>query len=537
MHDDLQMMRQLEMEKCFLSLQIPCRWITDMGYGFGYPLFNFYPPLPYLVGEMIRVFEVSFVDTAKLLFIVSFVASGLTMYFLAKEFFGRFGGVVSSVFYIWAPYHSVDIYVRGAMNEAWALIWFPLILLTSYKLITSKKKLLPWVIGLAIAFFGLLTSHNLMVLVFTPFFGIWCLLWIIKYSSWKVLPKLIFSGIFAVGLAAFFTLPVLIEQKLVQTNTLIAGYYEFTAHFTTFSQLFISRFWGYGPSIWGDMDGMSFQIGHIHWIFSLVVGIVAAYLIFIKKKKVNDVLLAVPLILVFGWFAAFMTHNKSTIFWQNFAPLAFVQFPWRFLTIVTLCFSFVAGGIVMLIPKKIAYVLCSLLLLAVVGLNWNSFTIQNGHLGALTDEQKFTGVAWDLQQTAGIYDYLPKYAVTAPKEPQTKRGLTQVMSGDAKTENPYQITNYASFDIDVTSETSTVRVGILKFDGWKAYVDGKETPVLVPGDEQWGRIWLEIPKGKHKVELRFGNTPVRTVGNIVSVVSWLTLGAFIIWRKRFSFLD
>ena len=46
MHDDLQMMRQLEMEKCFLDRQIPCRWIPDMGYGFGFPLFNFYPPLP-----------------------------------------------------------------------------------------------------------------------------------------------------------------------------------------------------------------------------------------------------------------------------------------------------------------------------------------------------------------------------------------------------------------------------------------------------------------------------------------------------------
>lgn len=86
MHDDLQMMRQLEMEKCFLSLQIPCRWIPDMGYGFGFPLFNFYPPLPYLIGEVIRIFGVSFVDTVKLVAILAFVTSGITMYFLGKEF-------------------------------------------------------------------------------------------------------------------------------------------------------------------------------------------------------------------------------------------------------------------------------------------------------------------------------------------------------------------------------------------------------------------------------------------------------------------
>src|SRR4030067_2086101 len=80
MHDDLQIMRQLEMEKCFLDGQIPCRWVSDMGYGFGFPLFNFYHPLPYLIGEIFRLVGFSFVDTAKLTFALSFVVSGITMY-------------------------------------------------------------------------------------------------------------------------------------------------------------------------------------------------------------------------------------------------------------------------------------------------------------------------------------------------------------------------------------------------------------------------------------------------------------------------
>src|SRR5258706_13935597 len=72
-HDDLQMMRQLEMEKCFLSLQIPCRWGPDMGYGFGFPLFNFYPPLPYFFGEIFRLFGIAFTEVAKITFIFAFV--------------------------------------------------------------------------------------------------------------------------------------------------------------------------------------------------------------------------------------------------------------------------------------------------------------------------------------------------------------------------------------------------------------------------------------------------------------------------------
>jgi hypothetical protein len=36
------------------------------------------------------------------------------MYLLGKEFFKKWGGVVSAIFYVWAPYHSVDVYVRAA---------------------------------------------------------------------------------------------------------------------------------------------------------------------------------------------------------------------------------------------------------------------------------------------------------------------------------------------------------------------------------------------------------------------------------------
>ena len=41
MHDDTQMIRQLEFEKCLKDGQIPCRWTPDLGFGYGYPLFNF----------------------------------------------------------------------------------------------------------------------------------------------------------------------------------------------------------------------------------------------------------------------------------------------------------------------------------------------------------------------------------------------------------------------------------------------------------------------------------------------------------------
>jgi len=221
MHDDLQMMRQLEMEKCFMDLQIPCRWVPDMGYGFGFPLFNFYPPLPYLIGEMFRLIGFSFVWTVKLTFAVSIIGSGVGMYFLAKEFFGKTGGVLASVFYLWAPYHAVDVYVRGAMNESWALVFFPLIFLFSFRLIKNSKGIIP----LALAYTGLLMSHNLMVLIFTPVFLIWCLLWTWRLKK-KLLPlikPLAISGLLALGLSAFFTIPAIAENGFTWVKSQLVG--------------------------------------------------------------------------------------------------------------------------------------------------------------------------------------------------------------------------------------------------------------------------------------------------------------------------
>ena len=537
MHDDLQMMRQLEMEKCFLDLQIPCRWISDMGYGFGFPLFNYYPPLPYLVGELFRVVGFSFVDTAKLVFLISFIFSGITMYFFSKEFFGKVGGVLSSVFYIWAPYRAVDVYVRGAMNEAWAFIWFPVILLFSYKLLTVGQKpgraKAGLVILLSLSWVGLFLSHNLMVLIFTPIFAIWCLFWLWRFKKpVSSIKYLVSSSLLALGLTAFFTLPAILEQKYVQVDTLINGYYEYIAHFATLNQLFISRFWGYGPSVWMENDGMPFQVGHIHWILSLVIG--GWWLVTCFKKNKSIIRNSSFIILFFiavGWFAAFMAHSRSTFIWQVIPILKFVQFPWRFLTLVTFSFSFIVGSLVLLVPKKFIYLVVGILSIGLIIFNFNYFLPDGGKMGSLTDKEKFAGAAWDLQRTAGIFDYLPKGAVTAPKEPM--RALSEVMRGEVSTDNLKVGTNKASFSADVISNGATLRIGIFKFPNWKAYVDGKEVETYIPKEEMWGRMYIDVPKGEHEIVIKLLNTPLRNVSNIISLTVWLgLLGYLVLQFKR-----
>lgn len=527
MHDDLQMMRQLVMEECFKEWQIPCRWTAHMGYGFGFPLFNYYPPLPYFIGQLFRLVGFSFVDTVKYTAVLSFIVSGLTMYIFAKQFWGRLGALVSAAFYIWAPYHAVDVYIRGAMNEAWALAWFPLILWSSYKLI--KEAQFRWIVALALSWFALFTSHNLMVLIFTPLFGAWVLFWVWREKSWFTIPQLLVAGIWALGLAAFFTIPVILEKDLVHTETLVQGYYEYVAHFVSINQLLISRFWGYGPSVWGTKDDkMSFQVGHLHWIISLVVlGLVIRR--YWKRRKIDNLLFISVFFIATGWFATFMAHTRSINIWQAIPSLQFVQFPWRFVTLSIFSFSLVAGVFVVLFEKRgksFSKWLAAILIAGIVFLGKDYFKPER--MGPVTDKEKFSGAAWELQQNAGIYDYLPKSVKEAPKEPQ--RTIADVVEGRGEIINGEQGTNWVNFKTDIRTDNAQIRINTFQFPDWRVFIDSKQ--VQTDTDDDWGRMFITVRQGQHEVKARLYDTTVRSFGNLVSLFSWIALITVPLWRRR-----
>jgi len=70
MHDDMQPIRVLEMDKCFKDGQIPCRWVPDLGYGYGYPLYIYYSPLAYYLMEIFHLIGFSILNSIKIEFIL-----------------------------------------------------------------------------------------------------------------------------------------------------------------------------------------------------------------------------------------------------------------------------------------------------------------------------------------------------------------------------------------------------------------------------------------------------------------------------------
>ncbi len=531
MHDDLQIGRLYQMDLCFRDGQIPCRWVPDMGYGYGYPLFNYYPPLPFYLGEILHLTGLSFIIVVKILFILSLIFSGFFAYLLGKELWGKYGGFVVAAFYLYAPYHAVDVYVRGAMNEFYGLVFFPAVFWAVFKIVKEGKKFSS--LWLSFLFALLLLSHNLMAFFTAPLLAIWTLflIWYFK-KSFKVIWRIFFSGLYGAGLAAFFTLPVFFERKLVSIETMFMGYFNYLAHFATVKQLFFSRFWGYGASTWGPEDGMPFPVGQLHWGLGIIAVIVFVYFFFRQRKKSKDNLAFKNMALVILFFVlflgtAFLAHERSTFAWKLLPVLASMQFPWRFVAFASFFVSLLAGSFFIFIKnEKKALILSLVMIIGIIAFNVNFFKPEK--ILKTTDTEKlFSAKGWNKLQTDAIFDYLPKAAKfppagPAPYEPFFFRGE----GGEIK--NFQKGTNWQTFDVRVDNE-SLIRLPLYDFPNWQVLVNGKKT--LIDNKNELGLITFRLEPGIYKVEARLKNTPIRTVANLISLFSWLALLIFI-FKKR-----
>jgi len=487
--------------------------------------------------ELMVILGAGYFLPVKIMFALALLLSGLGMYFLAKEFFGKWGGVLAAVLYVYSPYHSVDIYVRGAMNEGWGMVWFPFVLLFIYRLILKdrNKKLNLVLISLALAM--QLTSHNVMTMVFAPSAIVWALFWIWYSKNWKSIKDLIFAGLLGVGLSAFFFIPVVLEQKYVHVDSMIVGYFNYLAHFADLNQLFTSRFWGYGGSTWGPEDNMSFSIGQVQWITAFLGGLIALASLFIRrlsaaaKEKVASksriVETIVVMLVIFGLGYAFLTHSRSVYFWDRISILQFAQFPWRLVALIVFYFSF-AGGYLATVnfPKFIKPLLFSGLILFTIVWNLPFFRVER-HT-RLTIEEKLSGFLWEMQVTGGIFDYLPRSAPKPPGDPAFT--IPQYTEGTGGIMDYKSGSNWMSFTANVSTSSAKVMLPLYTYPGLVTKVDNRVVETEI--DWELGRVIVYVPEGLHTVSAKIGYTTKRFLSELITLISVVVLIKLIIDARK-----
>lgn len=511
MHDDTQVARVYQMAQALRDGQFPVRWVKDLGYGFGYPIFNFYAPLAYYVGALFNLVGFNALAATKIMFGMGIILAGVTMYFLAREFWGEAGGVVAALFYVYAPYHAVDIYVRGAVSELLAMAFLPLVFLGVY-----RRRVLLAAISLA----AVILSHNLTALMLMPF--LFLLLLVLFVFSKNKKQFLILNSkflILAVGLAAFYWLPALIEMGQTKVLGQIGGGADWRDHFVFFDQLWASP-WGFGGSAPGRLDGMSFMIGKLHFLAAFL-SLLVLYQVW---RRQNRRLIAA---LVVAWFflliAVFLIIQNSFFVWQFIRPMVFIQYPWRFLSFASLASSFIAGSVVLCLRKKgwltgaVAVLALSVLLFFNIKYFQPQFYNNLSNFEYINEQR----IKWKISKISD--EYLPRDFPT----PQTKNEVAwekvELLEGEAEIKNADFKSHVYNFDVDAESN-SQILINTAYFSGWQVFVDdGKVNPAI-----EAGRIKLAFIPGVHRVTLKFTNTPIRSWANLISLLSL----AYLIWLLK-----
>lgn len=517
MHDDFQVIRIFEMDKCFKDGQFPCRWVPDMGFGYGYPQFSYYAPLSYYAMELIHLIGFSFIDSVKLFIVLIILISTFGMYLFAKHLWkSEVGALISTFLYIYLPFRAVEIYVRGALPELTAMAVIPFLFLFVMHLVEGKRHSLFWFsISIAILFL----SHNITTLIVTPIVVLWTAFLIVKNKSWGRIPRVIATFAIGFGLSAFFVVPAWFEKNYVHIDTLTSGYFNYLAHFVSLPQMLLSNHWGYGSSQLGTNDDISLGVGITHWIAAAI----AVFAVFIHKKYKQ--LAGVLFFFFIGWFSLFLMHERSSFIWEKISILSFVQFPWRFLMLAGFCFCVAAGGVEIIQKKLLKWMIIGALVVATIFL-YRGFFEPKDWLN-ITDLEKLTGEAWTKSITASLYDYLPISAQKGPdyeaaSEPVVKIGRLEIISGDKGTA-------WQRWKVNVSSDYAVLELQMFYFPDFSVKVDGVEADI---NDENpYGLINVSLVRGEHLVEARLKDTPVRSVSNMVSVLSLVPLAYVFVRRK------
>ncbi len=481
------------------------RWAGNLNWGYGHPILMFLYPLPSYVASLFHAVGFSLVDSTKLVFAASFVASVLAMYFFARTAWGVLPGVVAAILYGFAPYRFVDLYVRGAIGEHVAFVFVPLILLglwlLAHRTTDTRGGML---VSLGVA--GLILSHNAVALMVVPLVVLYGA-YLFHFES-KERRRFLVLGVWSLLLgfllSAFFWMPAFFEGKYTLRDIVTKG--DFTTRFVPWQWFFVSP-WNYGGG-----NEFSKELGLAHW-----AGIIGALIVFIRTKaRKTRWFIGVSVLVVIA--SLWLMTSASNIVWEKISILQKFQFPWRLLTVTVIISSLLGAiGVSQIQKRFVVWVVGGMILLAIISTKdmWRAkeyVVKRQSHYSGIYDSTTDTGESspiWSVRfmerRPNAMYEVIEGEAVIIPGSRNTTR---------------HEFAVSAKTDARIVDNT-------LYFPGWTVSVDDRPLDLvqdLIYQDPNYrGLMTFRVPAGEHRVVVSFGETKLRKVANSISVMGLVLL--------------
>jgi hypothetical protein len=589
------LIRTYELVENLRAGNIPARWMPDAAYGLGYPFFNYYASLPYYLAAGLNALGVDLLIAIKFTQTAGMFAAGFGMWLFARDspppFEGRgWGAALAACAYVLAPFHLVNVYVRGdSLSEFWAFVWYPLVL-WAVKRVTRQasgawrvargqaplpRHLLLSTSTLSAFLAALVLTHNVSAVLFAPFIVIYALALLLQKhrffraaapSLLRDICFLLFAAGIALALSAWFWLPALGEATSAQLGEQTTGYFNYANHFRSANLVQSSLVANYAVNDSGD----AFAMGLVQALL-VACGIIAcgvatfrAYRAYTSVIPANARNQAAPptfnFVLISALFvlATFMLTPASAFIWEHAPLLKLAQFPWRMLSVQAVFASVLIGTIsdfrfqISDLPQSapisqsienpkseianrpMAVALLATLVLiyaALVGLPNERLNI---HASDVTPHtiQLYEWYTSNIGTTIRA-EYLPSTVQPRPYVGPALLGYKPQariaqdgVPPDALSSELVSRTPTQQVWMVGATQAVSIVLPMIYTPAWQAQLDA--LPVAISPHDGSGWVTVRAPQGQHQLLLTHVGTPLQRIGDIVALGALLILAGFVI---------
>lgn len=497
-------------------------WSARENFGYGGIGIRFYPPLSYYVLAFARILVGNWFDAAWLTFTFWMVLGCVGVYYWAHWWLSEKESAIAAVFYAISPYHLGQLYISFIYADFAGAAVLPFCFAFLTRVLEREKK--SDILGLATAYAVLVLTHLPTTIIGSLSIAVFSILLLKKENCLRQIAK-VSAGI-GLGLAAssFYWFGMISEMSWLNhaKEKYSSGHYYFGNRF--FPQYF--------HTIVTDHRGNALLSDILFVLCLLFLASSIVYLFYRKTKdaEISKVSRIFRFVLPLGLFAFFMITPLSFPIWKILSPLQKIQFPMRWMGVVSICGAIVTAASVHFLLKgnflkKRSWAYLTVIFSAI-------FLIANyvyvWHPSAFVPiaRERFEN---DMRQLPEKENYVFWWSIWSKHE--AIRVKEKVLAENRKA----TIADWKSEERNFTVENGTptvARIATFYYPRWRATVN--DNAVNIEMDEN-GAMLIPLPAEKSTVRIFFQEPATVRIAAVFSFVAWLFIITIFLYCLREKF--
>jgi 6-pyruvoyl-tetrahydropterin synthase related domain len=502
------------------------RWTEWANYGYGEPRFIFYPPLSRMLGAFLGIIFPWTAVASIFIFLVQ-TSAGISAYALVRRFAPNGPALLGAAFYAANPNSLLIIYLRSDYAELLAIAFYPLLLLTCLQLCgwltEPKQSTRRETVFFALSFAGVWLA-NAPAGVIASYAAAFVFAWAaFNQRSWMPLVRGAAGLGVGFGMCAFYLIPARYEERWVNIGQTLSGGLAPAENF-----LFTNI---NDP----DHNAFNFLASSVALLlmFMIFCAVLAAWRrLHASSQNAGQKKAAASweALLALAAGSAVLTCSFTLPLWNVLPELRFVQFPWRWMSVLAVVFSVFCA--VALTKRRRSWIWACVIFLALGG--------TGAYLGTTGwwDQDDFTSVQDAITQGQGYEgtdEYDPRgddHLDLSQSQPQAQL-LPVNPASKIKPDATVRVERWTADDRRLFVEAHMpvhLAIRLLDYPAWRVTVNGVR---VAPFHEEGpAAMYLILQPGTSHVEIRFARTLDRTVGEYTSFAVLLAAGLLLFFPEK-----